>query len=277
MTDLPFRFDEIGYWSELKLEIIEKYGKAYTTAFKKSPNLKKYYIDAFSGAGVHISKTTGTQVEGSPARALKVSPPFEGFFFIDLDQDKTGYLRSMCGTRPDVHIHTGDSNKYLIDEVLPKIQYKKFTRALCLLDPYGLHLDWGVILGAGQSKAVDMFLNFPVMDMNMNAIWHSPDKAPREGIERMNRFWGDESWRNAAYVENPQQNFFGFTDLIKQDNDAIVEAFRKRLKHVGGFEFVPDPMPMRNTNNAVVYYLFFASQKPVAKKIIEGIFGKYRT
>ena len=59
----------------------------------------------------------------------------------------------MCGSRRDVHIHTGDSNKYLVEEVLPKIQYNKYTRALCLLDPYALHLDWAVILQAGQSKA----------------------------------------------------------------------------------------------------------------------------
>lgn len=31
LTDLPFKFDEIGYWSQLKLEIVEKYGAAYTT------------------------------------------------------------------------------------------------------------------------------------------------------------------------------------------------------------------------------------------------------
>jgi three-Cys-motif partner protein len=276
MTELPFKFDEIGYWSELKLEIVEKYGAAYTTAFNRSPNLKKYYIDAFSGAGVHISKTTGTQVEGSPARALNVSPPFDGFYFIDLDEDKTDYLRSMYGGRRDVHIHTGDSNKYLVDEVLPKIQYKKFTRALCLLDPYALHLDWSVILQAGQSKAVDMFLNFPVMDMNRNAIWRSPDKAPQDGIDRMNRFWGDESWRRVAYAESKQTNLFFRPALEKQDNDAIVEAFQKRLKDVAGFEFVPDPLPMRNRNKAVVYYLFLASPKAVAKKIIEEIFAKYR-
>jgi hypothetical protein len=55
----PFKFDEIGYWSELKLEIVEKYGSAYTTAFANEKRLKKYYIDAFSGAGVHLSKRTG--------------------------------------------------------------------------------------------------------------------------------------------------------------------------------------------------------------------------
>lgn len=135
MTDLPFKFDEIGYWSELKLEIVEKYGGAYTTAFANSRNLKKYYIDGFSGAGVHISRTTGVRVEGSPARALKVTPPFDGFYFIDFDADKTEYLRTLCGDRRDVQIYTGDANKYLTEELLPTIQYKNFNRALCLLDP----------------------------------------------------------------------------------------------------------------------------------------------
>src|SRR5215831_19396893 len=81
---LTFQFDEIGYWSELKLEIVEKYGAAYTKAFSiAGKGLKKYYIDAFSGPGVHLSKRTKSQIEGSPARALKVSPPFDAFYFID--------------------------------------------------------------------------------------------------------------------------------------------------------------------------------------------------
>jgi hypothetical protein len=51
-ADSTFKFDEIGYWSELKLEIVEKYGAAYTGAFRNAHNLKKYYVDAFSGAGI---------------------------------------------------------------------------------------------------------------------------------------------------------------------------------------------------------------------------------
>jgi three-Cys-motif partner protein len=162
-------------------------------------------------------------------------------------------------------------------KLLPTVQYKNFNRALCLLDPYGLHLGWEVMFHAGQSRAIDLFLNFPVMDMNRNAIWHAPDNAPMDGIERMNRFWGDESWRRAAYVESDQGNFFSDRELVEQDNGAIVKAFQMRLQMVAGFEFVPDPLPMRNSNNAVVYYLFFASQKPVAKKIIEDIFKNYRS
>jgi three-Cys-motif partner protein len=276
VTTAPFKFDEIGYWSELKLEIVEKYGAAYTKAFANQKGLKKYYIDAFSGPGVHLSKRTRGQVEGSPARALKVSPPFDLFYFIDMDADKTRHLAALCAGRADVNIHTGDSTPYLTQQLLPTIQYEKFNRALCLLDPYGLHLEWQVMLQAGQSRAVDMFLNFPVMDMNRNAIWRNPDKAPQDGVERMNRFWGDDSWKHAAYAESPQRNLFSAPDLVKQGNDAIVAAFRERLKKVAGFKIVSEPLPMKNKNNAVVYYLFLASPKAVAQTIIDGIFAKYR-
>jgi three-Cys-motif partner protein len=277
MTGVTFKFDEVGHWSEIKLEIVEKYGTAYTSAFRNARNLKKYYIDAFSGAGVHVSKRTKEAIEGSPARALKVQPPFDGFYFIDMDADKTAYLKKLCGSREDVHIHTGDSNSYLTKQLLPTIKYEKFNRALCLLDPYGLHLDWDVMLQAGQSKAIDMFLNFPVMDMNRNAFWKTPGAVPKEGLERMTRFWGDDSWKQVAYAESTQQNLFSSPDLIKQDNETIVRAFRERLQHVAGFTFVPEPLAMKNSTNAIVYYLIFASQKPVAKKIIDDIFKKYRS
>lgn len=276
MSDAPFKFDKIGYWSELKLEIIEKYGSAYTTAFKNSRNLKKYYIDGFSGAGVHLSKHTGAQIEGSPARALKVLPAFDAFYFIDVNPKKTAFLQSRWGNRSDVHIYTGDCNDILRKEVLPKIKFERYERALCLLDPYGLQLDWEVMLQAGRSRAVDMFLNFPVMDMNRNAIWRNPDKVPKGGTERMTKFWGDESWKKAAYAEARQARLFGAPEMVKQGNEEIVDAFRKRLKKVAGFGFVAEPLPVKNSTNAVVYYLFLASPKSVAEKIISGIFAKFR-
>ncbi len=35
-------------------------------------------------------------------------------------------------------------------------------------------------------------------------------------------------------------------------------------------------MPMRNSKGVIVYYLFFASNKPVAANIVTDIFNKYR-
>ena len=272
----PFKLDEIGAWSELKLNIIEKYGSAYTTAFSGTGSrLKKIYIDGFSGAGVHIIKTKRTEIEGSPARALKIQPPFDTFHFIDMNADKTAHLRSLCEGRTNVDIRTGDANHHL-RELLPTIRYDQYKRALCLLDPYGLHLDWEIIELAGKMKTVDMFLNFPVMDMNRNVLFWKKDRASPDGVERMNRFWGDQSWEKAAYAPSSQLDMFGESELEKQPNKAIADAFRTRLQHVAGFTHVAEPLPMVNKNNAVVYYLKFASNKPVAQNIIDSIFKSAR-
>lgn len=85
-------------------------------------------------------------------------------------------------------------------------------------------------------------------------------------------FWGDESWRDTVYTT--QRSLFG--DPEKLDNPAIVQAYCRKLKDVAGFAAVSDPLPMRNSKNAILYYLILASQKPVASSIINDIFKKYR-
>ena len=121
-------------------------------------------------------------------------------------------------------------------------------------------------------KTIDMFLNFPIMDMNRNSLWRSPEKVDAPGISRMNSFWGDDSWKRIAY--KPQQTLFG-DEQVKQENLVIVEAFRERLWQVGGFSYIARALPMRNSRGAIVYYLLFASQKQVAENIVDDIFSKY--
>jgi three-Cys-motif partner protein len=108
--------------------------------------------------------------------------------------------------------------------------------------------------------------------MNRNVLWRHPEKVSEIQKNRMNRFWGDESWRDIAY--SSEQSLFGFEE--KQDIETIAEAFRNRLIDKAGFRHVPQPIPMRNTKGTIVYYLFFASPKPVAMKIVKQIFDKYR-
>ena len=122
-------------------------------------------------------------------------------------------------------------------------------------------------------KSIEIFLNFPTMDMNRNVLWRNSEKVAPEDSARMTAFWGDESWRSAAYRSVPSL----FDDLEERtDNETVVEAFRQRLQKVAGFDYVPEPMPMRNSIGKTVYYLFFASQKPVARDIVTHIFNKYR-
>ena len=91
----------------------------------------------------------------------------------------------------------------------------------------------------------------------------------------MNTYWGNESWRKVAY--RPTPNLFGEVIEIKETNRTIALAFRKRLKEVAKFKYVPQPIPMRNSMGATIYYLFFASQNRTAEDIITYIFNKYRS
>lgn len=265
--------DQIGRWSEIKLEIIREYAKPYSQILAKQPSLYHMYIDGFAGAGMHISKSSGLVVSGSPLNVTAITPKFREYHLVELDNAKAKHLRHLFENDHNVKVHEGDCNTVLPASILPNVRYEQFRRAFCLLDPYGLHVDWNVFAIAGKLKTIDLLLNFPIMDMNMNVLWHDPSAVSPGQSQRMTRFWGDESWKNAAYRQ--EQILFGPVD-VKAGNDAVANAFAKRLKTVAGFKFVAEPLPMVNTSQATVYYLIFASQNATAHKIISQIFKKRR-
>jgi three-Cys-motif partner protein len=271
MAKRSLEFDEIGHWSEVKLSILDEYAKPYNQIVQ-SRKLKTVYIDAFAGAGHHIAKGSGELVKGSPVRALGVKPPFNFLHFVDMDHSRTEELTRLSSEHSNVRVYNGDANEILPRDVFPEVQWGQYRRGLCILDPYGLDLDWALIEAAGKSKTIEIFLNFPVMDMNRNILWHDHESVDPGQRERMTRFWGDESWYTDAY--SGKGNLFGH--LEKVSNDEIAEAFRERLKTVAGFQSVPEPIPMRNSTGATVYYLFFAAHIPVAANIVTDIFNKYR-
>jgi three-Cys-motif partner protein len=272
-TSKGIELDEIGPWSEIKLDILKEYAPAYSKIMTRN-RLSHAYIDGFCGAGEHRTKRGQKRVLGSPAIAIQVLPPFRDYYLIDLKGDKLDHLHTIVGSRPDVHLLHGNCNQLLLDKVFPEVRYEDFRRGLCILDPYALHLDWKVVLTAGKMKSLDLFLNFPIMDMNRNILWTQAERVDAQQAERMTTFWGDTSWRKVAYRH--QQLLFGEEDVKRRGNEAVVAAFRERLRTEAGFAHVAEPLAMRNSKGAVVYYLFFASPKPVADKIVRDIFTKYR-
>jgi three-Cys-motif partner protein len=268
------KIDEIGPWSEVKLDILKRYAVEYSKILsnQKNPPFFHVYIDAFAGAGFHLSETTGEMVLGSPLNALSVRPSFREYHLIDLDGDRIDGLSRVVGDRKDVFFHKGDCNEVLLKEVFPKVLRENFRRGLCLLDPYALTLDWRVLQRAGEMQSLDIFINFPIYDININVLHRNRETVLPQHVERMNAYWGDESWRDVAYESSP--GLFGPMEE-KVTNQRLAEAFRERLRKVAGFKRVPAPLPMRNSKNSIVYYLFFASQKDTAEHIVTYIFNTF--
>jgi len=273
------KLDEIGIWTEVKLDIIKEYANAFTKIMKNKEWCKGYvYIDAFAGPGVHISKRTGELIPGSPWNALEIDNPFTEYHYIDIDKKKTGILSGLIGDRADINIYKGDCNKILTEKILPSLPYKSYKRALCILDPYGLHLNWKTIMTAAQQRTTEIFLNFPLMDMNRNVLHKNLFSVESDQIERMNRFCGTDEWQEILYKEDNQMNLFGDTYRIKvvDSNAKLSNWFKKeRLQKTAGFKFVPEPMLMRNSTGGPLFFLFFASHNEKGKKIVTDIFNKY--
>jgi len=270
-------YDEIGVWSEVKLAIVRDYASEYTKILdarrrNSIARLRWLYVDAFAGPGIHLSKASGEMVDGSPMIALSTQPPFSEFHFIDSDPARCRQLREIAGDRNDVKIYCADSNDILLNDVFPRAKFSDYRRALCLLDPYNINLKWEVIEAAGKSGTIELFLTFMIMDINRNAIRRNPTKSIQSKVDQLTRLWGDETWLDVAYSSEGKL----FEDPEKVSNETFESAWRERLKNKAGFKYVSAPLPMKTKNNAVIYYLYFASHKPVAANIVEQIFEKYR-
>jgi three-Cys-motif partner protein len=270
---MPDEYDEIGPWSEVKLEILRKYLAPYSQLVS-AKGFYHLYIDALAGPGQHKSRSTGALVEGSPMIALGTTPPFREYHFVEQNAARVEQLRSLAGDRRDAHVHNGDCHEILTREILPRVDYRQNRRALCLLDPYNIELSWDLVRQIGQMRSVEIFLNFMIMDMNMNVLLGDPGHATARQIARANRFWGDDSWRGVAY--DTQGNLFGYEEKVYDANDKIAEAYRRRLLEVAGFRYAPRPLPMKNRLGRTIYYLYFASPNETGHHIVEDIFERYR-
>ena len=84
------------------------------------------------------------------------------------------------------------------------------------------------------------------MDMNMNVFWRNPKRVSERQTERMTRFWGDNSWRKAAYSKPHKVSLKKWKKRLPM-SEVAEGVSGSRLKEVAGFKHVPKPMPMRNS------------------------------
>lgn len=266
--------DAIGPWSELKHEMVAYYATVYSSILSRAGNgsFHHYYIDGYASAGYNRRKNTGDLVMGSPLRVLGVIPPFEKHFFVELDESKFRELRKHCASHKNVEVIHGDANIVLPQQIFPAVRFSRFERAFCLLDPYNeVALDWKTIVAASNTKTIDLLMHFPIYSMNIQVLRKDKNYSPEQAA-RLTRFWGDESWQEAAYATGEML----FADMqCKVDNDRFVQAFCERLKINAGFLGVSKPIPMKSMQNNTIYYLIFASNNKTGVDVINRVANRF--
>lgn len=148
--------DIIGIWSEHKLKLLAKYLKAYSVIMNKQKKTwlqGYYYIDAFAGSVKPKAKDEERYIEGSPLRALKTEPKFDGYWFIDISTKRIERIEKLKEDFRDcnIEVYQGNCNEILSNQLIPKFNSKS-KRAFVFLDPYGLSIDWETIKKLGNTK-----------------------------------------------------------------------------------------------------------------------------
>ncbi len=132
-----------GKWTREKLEILEKYLDAYTTALKKTP-FKLMYIDAFAGTG-HVDlddndEDTENFIRGSAIRAVSIdNRSFDKLIFVEEKEGRCSELEHLRKENPgrDIQIENSDANEFLKNLQ----QNWKQWRGVLFLDPFATEVE----------------------------------------------------------------------------------------------------------------------------------------
>jgi three-Cys-motif partner protein len=182
-----------GEHTQEKLEAVGNYLPAYTTALGKRFTL--YYVDAFAGTGECDITVQGkkVRVQGSASIALKCAPPFHKLFFVEKIAGRVRTLKKLAegAQGRDISIVQGDANAE-VPTYLARLT--RSERAVVLLDPYGMTVDWTTVVQIAATKLADVWYLFPLSGLYRQAALDSRNIDPSKEAA-LTRIMGPHDWK----------------------------------------------------------------------------------
>jgi three-Cys-motif partner protein len=284
-----------GDWTTQKLEDVRRYLVAYTTALKKT-RFRIAYIDAFAGTG-YRTKAKGKSadaplfeapelaekepqefLDGSARIALQVEPRFHKYIFIENNPKRFAELEKLKDEFPDkredIVLAPEDANAYL-QKLCRKREQWSTRRAVLFLDPYGMQVEWETIKAVGDTKAIDLWILFP-LGVAVNRMLPKDGQIFDAWRQKLNIMLGDKGWYEEFYKESVSHDLLGEkVELKKVANfDSISRYFVRRLETVF-FQVAQNPRPLYNSRNIPLFLLCFATGNangaPIAMRIADHI------
>lgn len=272
----------IQRWSRDKLELLGKYLDAYATIMRAQRAERGWlhsfaYIDAFANEGAYQDPESRELVHGSPLVAVQSDPPFDQYWFIERSEGRATRLAArLTEAAPGQHVRVvqGDANLVLRGEVVSAFRYENYTRALVFLDPYGFQVEWETVKALAETRAIDIFVNFPIMAVNRLL---NRDRAPEDSVLALfQRIMGSVDWIQDVYVTQPSllEEVADRTERPRFAADRLAEIYITNVKKL--FPYASDPVVMRNSQRAPLYALFLASHNQSARRIMNDISRLYQ-
>lgn len=267
-----------GDWTHKKLDILERYLDAYTTALKRQ-SFSLMYIDAFAGTGdigrrQQEDEEAKMLIEGSAIRALKINDkPFDRLIFIEKDRDRYWQLRNLRqqNSGRDIRIENADANSFLVNKL--QENWKKW-RGVLFLDPFATEVEWKTVRHIARFK-LDVWILFPTSAViRMLPKSRKPDDISSKMAKSLTRVFGNESWRK-LYSVSPQQSLFGGEEEYQRYSGSleIIKIYKKNLRNLFGKRFMKESKTLKNSKNSPLFEFIFCvgSSNPKAISLAKGI------
>lgn len=300
MTKTPSKLDPKpltwgNTWTEEKLNVFQKYVKAYLTIMdtqKKRWGWKTLYFDGFAGSGDRIKNDVDTEgmtnsllsdlgieevetdvYKGSAERVLSLKKEFDYYYFIDSNEDSLKKLKERLSSFDLNYRHnfrSGDANKY-IGELATALRRDTSLKALVLLDPFGMQINWESI-ELLRDTSTDIWILVP-SGVIINRLLDK--KGELKNINKLCSFFGmtEDDIRKEFYDEVVTDTLFGKIVGTTKKRTPIRKIADLYIKRLGGiWKYVtPEPLIMKNTKNIEIFHFVFASQVKVGFKIAKNI------
>lgn len=272
-----------GEWTEIKIRVFKKYLYAYMQIMKGKP-WKLIYFDGFAGSGdIQTKQETEEVIEGTARHVLAFKDPrvFDFYYFVEKDLGNAELLQKIINNDYPSLIHKSkvaggdDCNKKLIDmaNFLRSPKGKRY-KAIAFIDPYGMQVKW-FSLESLKGLGVDLWILVPT-GIGINRLLKRKEKSNEIWFDALGKFFGldPQEIEKRFYYKDPQLVLFGDRKYKKIENAVEVAArlYQERLKTL--FKYVSDPLPLRNSTNAILFHFMAASNAPVAVKIANEIIKK---
>jgi three-Cys-motif partner protein len=167
-------------------------------------------------------------------------------------------------------VRQDDCNKYLCEKIAGNKQLDwKTNRAVIFLDPFGMQVGWPTIAELAKTKAIEIFLNFPVGMAIQRLLLRRPEQFTATQRRKLDDYFGSPEWFDALYPKTRTLFEDDAQEKTNASGDALLQWYRGRLGTL--FAHVSKAALVRNTRGGHLYYLLLASPNKTGVKIANEI------
>lgn len=269
-----------GTWTEQKIEVFLKYLKAYLDIMKTRP-FELVYFDGFAGSGdIEGNPGYGSALEGIALRVLGMQHDrtFDIYYLVDKDPKKVGELKSKINdrfpSRLGIYPVAEDCNEKL-RALANYLRSSKDRRALALIDPFGMQVNWESI-EACKDLGVDLWILVPT-GIGVGRMLKNDGNISDAWLTKLESFLGisGEEIKEYFYQERTTHTLFGEERHVEKEAGAAhkaAELYVRQLKKI--WKHASEPLPLRNSTNSIMYHFVLATNSHVGLRIGNDIIGK---